>query len=465
VPGDDPEDDVGATRPHAVVSAETSARFRLTIVEGESRGVHLDIDGGEGPVLIGKSPVCALRLDDPLASRRHVSLEVVKSSLRLVDLGSTNGTFVGALRVVDAFLEGGETIRIGGTFLSVTRAPSEGVVGFPARAAFGKLVGSSRQMLRLYPLLERLAGSTVPVLIEGETGTGKEVLAESLHLTGPRRDRPFIVFDCTAVAPSLVESELFGHERGAFTGATTSRKGVFEIADGGSLLIDEIGDLDPAIQPKLLRVLERGEVRRVGGTETVKVDVRVLSATRRDLDLEVQRGRFRDDLFHRLVVARVELPPLRRRSGDIAELARHFAREIGGTDAVLSEAIVSCWEDLPWPGNVRELRNAVARQLALGDLLYDVPLDEDAVISSGRGDAPSSPELADQLAKEASTIVERVLAERMPLVPARQRLIEEFDRAYLASMLSAHGGNVTRAAAAAGLARRNFQLLRSRRGV
>ncbi len=459
------DDDVGETRPHAIVSAETTARFRLTIVEGESRGVHVEIDGGDGPLLIGKSPVCALRLDDPLVSRRHVSIEVMKNLLRVVDLGSTNGTLAGGLRIVDAMLEGGETLRIGGTLFSVARVPSDGVLGFPARAAFGKLVGSSRQMVRLYPLLERLAASTVPVLIEGETGTGKEVLAESLHLTGPRRDRPFVVFDCTAVAPSLVESELFGHERGAFTGATTSRKGVFEIANGGTLLIDEIGDLDPAIQPKLLRVLERGEVRRVGGTETFRVDVRVLSATRRDLDLEVQRGRFRDDLFHRLVVARVELPPLRKRGGDIAELARHFTREIGGPDANLSEAIVACWEDLPWPGNVRELRNAVARQLALGDLLYDVPSDEDAVISSGRGDAPSSPELADQLSREAGTIVERVLAERMPLVRARQRLIEEFDRAYLASMLAAHDGNVTRAAAAAGLARRNFQLLRSRRGV
>jgi transcriptional regulator with GAF, ATPase, and Fis domain len=457
---------VTATQQYAAIIVDPSASFRVTIDQGKGSGASIAIDSEHGPLLVGKSPVCALRLADALVSRRHLSLEVVGSSLRVVDLRSTNGTSVGNLRIGSALLEGGETIRLGTTTLSVTRLPSDGAA-FPSREAFGKLVGASRQMVRLYPLLDRLAASNVPVLIEGETGTGKEVLAESIHLLGPRRQRPFVVFDCTAVAPSLVESELFGHERGAFTGATASRRGVFEIANGGTLLIDEIGDLDPAIQPKLLRVLERGEVRRVGGSETLRVDVRLLSATRRDLDLEVQRGRFRDDLFHRLVVARVELPPLRRRTGDVTELARHFAREIGGPDASLPDALVATWEDLPWPGNVRELRNAVTRQLALGDLVYGLAEGAPPESDEGRLERvePSSPELAAAISKEAGTIVERVLADRLPLVQARQRLIEEFDRAYLASTLAAYDGNVTRAAAASGLARRNFQLLRSRRGV
>src|SRR6185295_1871125 len=178
----------------------------------------------------------------------------------------------------------------------------------------------------------------------------------------------FVVFDCTAVPPTLVESELFGHERGAFTGAIANRKGVFEQADGGTLLIDEIGDLEPHLQPKLLRALERSEVRRVGGTGWVKVDVRVLSATRRDLDKEVAAGRFRDDLYHRLAVTRIELPPLRKRRGDVALLARAFAARLGATLDAFGHETLARWEDYTWPGNVRELRNAVARRIALGEL-------------------------------------------------------------------------------------------------
>jgi transcriptional regulator with GAF, ATPase, and Fis domain len=271
------------------------------------------------------------------------------------------------------------------------------------------------------------------------------------------------VFDCTAVAPNLVESELFGHERGAFTGATATRKGVFELAEGGTLLIDEIGDLDPSLQPKLLRVLERGEVRRVGGSETIRVDVRVLSATRRDLDREVQAGRFRDDLFHRLVVARVELPPLRRRRGDVPLLARHFARELGGGEAKLPDPLVARWDELTWPGNIRELRNAVSRHLALGDLVYDADTGED--VDSVRSDRNGPSAVNDDLSVPIEGMVERVLSSRLPLVQARQRIVEEFDRAYLTRVLREHEGNVTRAAAAAGLARRNFQILRGRRGV
>ncbi len=437
------------------------AAFVILVEQGPSRGASLRLGANDGAVLVGTSPICVLRVEDRHVSRRHLSLEVMRSALRLIDLGSTNGTYVGTLRVGDALLEGGETVRLGDTTLSITRIAANAPASLPPRAAFGRLVGQSPEMRRLYTWVEKLAASNVPVLIEGETGTGKEILAESLHLEGPRKAGPFIVFDCTAVAPNLVESELFGHERGAFTGATSTRKGVFELAEGGTLLIDEIGDLDPSLQPKLLRALERGEVRRVGGSETIKVDVRVLSATRRDLDREVQLGRFRDDLFHRLVVARVELPPLRRRIGDVPLLARHFAREIGGPEATLGDALVARWDERAWPGNVRELRNAVARHLALGDLAYDLAQSGDDELEPVPSDRPGP----DESTLRVDGMVERVLAERLPLVQARQKLVEEFDRAYLARMLRDHGGNVTRAAAAAGLARRNFQILRARRGV
>src|SRR5262249_48854648 len=193
------------------------------------------------------------------------------------------------------------------------------------------------------------------------------ILAESLHEIGGTSG-PFVVFDCTAVSPTLMEAELFGHERGAFTGASASRPGLLEQADGGTLLIDEIGDLEPLLQPKLLRAVDRGEFRRVGAHEARRVDVRFLAATRRDLDREVAQGRFRDDLFHRLAIGRIELPPLRDRHGDVTLLARHFADALGAPPEVLTSALLARFEDDPWPGNVRQLKNAVARRIALGDL-------------------------------------------------------------------------------------------------
>jgi DNA-binding NtrC family response regulator len=247
-----------------------------------------------------------------------------------------------------------------------------------------------------------------------------------------------------------MESELFGHERGAFTGAVASRKGVLEEANGGTLLVDEIGDLDLALQPKLLRALERGEVRRVGGDRWIKVDVRIIAATRRNLDLEVQEGRFRDDLFHRLAVARIELPPLRVRKGDIPVLAEHFCEELGGDKSMLTPALLARWEAEPWPGNVRELRNAVARELTLGELAemaHARPSDHPAAA------APTSAML--QWVKE-------LLAERLTLVDARKRVVAEFERPYIEESLAQSGGNVTRAAAAAGIPRRYFQILKAR---
>jgi two-component system, NtrC family, response regulator HydG len=291
----------------------------------------------------------------------------------------------------------------------------------------------------------------IPVVIEGETGTGKELLAESLHEGGPRAAGPFVVFDCTAVAPTLIESELFGHERGAFTGATSTRKGVFEQAHGGTLLIDEIGDLPPPMQSKLLRALERSELRRVGGDKTIRVDVRVLSATRRNLDREVQAGRFRDDLFHRLAVTRVELPPLRRRKGDVQMLARAYTLQMGGQAAILPEGLLRSWDEYAWPGNVRELRNAVARRVALGDLMGV----EESLREPSAGGAPFGQ-------GHESGALERIVREGLPLNLARRRVLEELDRRYVEKVLAEHGGNVTRAAEASGIARRQFQRVKGR---
>jgi two-component system response regulator HydG len=426
--------------------------FELRVTEGVDQGQRLLIDASlPARVLVGTSPTCELRLTDREVSRRHASLEIVGRRLRILDLESTNGTFVDHVPVVGAYLEGAEFIRMGATTLRVDRGPIKSAAALPTRSRFGRTLGASESMRRIYPLCERLAASAFPVIIEGETGTGKEVLAESLHEEGPRAQGPFIVFDCTAVPPTLVESELFGHERGAYTGAVGNRKGVFEQADGGTLLIDEIGDLDLALQPKFLRALERSEVRRLGGDRLVHVDVRVLCATRRDLDREVQLGRFRDDLFHRLAVARIELPPLRKRIGDVALLARHFAQQLGGGANAMDANLLRRWEEYSWPGNVRELRNSVARRIALGEFAtVDPPL------------APESHAALSLAEGSGHDFVERVLGMDLPLVAARQRVIDDFERRYIAHVLGRHGGNVSRAAAASGVARRHFQRLRTR---
>jgi DNA-binding NtrC family response regulator len=422
--------------------------FVLTVIEGADAGKRLELDGSQPQhVLVGSSPACALRLSDRQVSRRHLSLEIEGARLKLTDVGSRNGTRVaqaGALsddlEVLAVLLKGGETIRIGSTALRVDHTHESKEIELPSAARFGRMVGASRELRRLYPLCTRLAASNVPLVIEGETGTGKEVLAESLHEEGPRADGPFVVFDCTAVAPNLIEAELFGHERGAFTGAASAHAGVFEQAHGGTLFIDEIGDLPLALQSKLLRAVERSEVRRLGGDKTIRVDVRVVAATRRNLDKEVEAGRFRDDLYHRLAVGRIELPPLRERRGDVVVLASHFAREIA-PDRALPNDLVARWEAYDWPGNVRELRNAVARFLALGEIDTRAP-----ITSRESGDA----------------FMETVLAKNLPLQRARQIVVDEFERRYVERALADHGGVVTRAAESAGIARRHFNRVRAR---
>ncbi len=414
----------------------------ITVVEGVDQGRQFDLDGKATRVLVGQSPACSIRLSDPEVSRRHASLDGGEWPLRLTDVGSTNGTFVNGVKVMDAHLFGTETIRLGATTLKLALLESQRTVPLSGSESFGRLLGGSVEMKRLYALCERLASTSVPVIIEGETGTGKEVLAEAIHAAGPRANGPFMVFDCTQVMGNLVESELFGHERGSFTGAVGTRKGIFEQADGGTLFIDEIGDLELPLQSKLLRAIQRGEIRRVGGDRWIPLDVRILAATRRDLDREVQAGRFRDDLFFRLAVGRIELPPLRRRRGDVGLLASAFWRELGG-EGLLPYDVLCRWEAYEWPGNVRELRNEVARRAALGDL---AELDR-----AGRDPEPGPRD-----------VLEEILRMDLPLGRARERLVADFERRYIERVVSQHGGNVSRAAEASGLAHRYFQILRAR---
>jgi two-component system response regulator HydG len=427
----------------------TSAAFEVVVASGADRGQSIVLSGASpNRVLVGTSPACDLVLHDPHVSRRHAALALDHDRVRLTDLGSTNGTSVNGVSVVEALLAGGESIDLGQSVLQVQARRTGETPRLPIATGFGRVIGASTEMRRLYPLCERLAAADVPVIIEGETGTGKEVLAESLHEQGPRAAGPFVVFDCTAVAPTLVEAELFGHERGAFTGAVREHHGVFELADGGTLLIDEIGDLELPLQAKLLRAIERGEIRRVGAARSRRVNVRILAATRRDLDREVQASRFRDDLFHRLAVARIELPPLRERRGDVALLVRHFVAEAGGDERTVPPALLRQWESDRWPGNVRELRNAVARRVALGDLATPPQ--------------PGSEGEAGAALPGLLALVDAIVQRKVPYVRARDLVLEEFTRAYTDRMLEAQQGNVVRAAAASGIGRRYFQRIRAR---
>ncbi len=426
--------------------------FVLEVISGPDAGRSLSLDVTQAtPLYIGKSEACALALSDTRVSRRHAAVFVEDNRLRLTDAGSLNGTTVNGIQISDAWLTGGEIIGAGGSTLGVR------AVGGPPEPVqlgtrFGRVLGSSPEMCRLYPLCHRLARSDVPVIIEGETGTGKELLAESIHEMSKRSKGEFVVFDCTAVPPGLVESSLFGHEKGAFTGAVSSRRGVFEQASGGTLLIDEIGDLELGLQSKLLRAIERSEVQRVGGTGWTRVDVRVLAATRRDLEREIQAGRFRDDLFYRLAVTRIEMPPLRRRTGDIEVLVRSFWASLGGEPAELTPELIARFESYSWPGNVRELHNAVAHRIALGDLSN--------VESIRRSLPPPPPEAS--AAASLPDVMGQIISRGMPFIPARSLVVAEFERRYCEWVLEKAGGNVTRAAEQSGLARRYFYVIKTR---
>ncbi|MBL9026893.1 MAG: sigma 54-interacting transcriptional regulator [Myxococcales bacterium] len=436
------------SRPPQPAASLEPAACVVNVIAGPDCGARLLLTPDSGvSALVGKSPACDLRLADPSVSRRHASLLIGEHGILLRDLGSTNGTWVAGARVVEAWLRTGETVHLGDTVIRLEAAAQAKTSSLSSATSFGGLLGASREMRAIYPLCERLARSDIPILIEGETGTGKEVLAEALHAASPRAKKPFVVFDCTAAPANLLESDLFGHERGAFTGAASARAGVFEEANGGTLFIDEIGDLDLPLQAKLLRAVERQEVRRVGANRWVKVDVRILSATRRDLDREVQEGRFRDDLFHRLVVGRVELPALRHRRGDVTLLARHFCRQLGADQSTLNSRLLAQWEALPWPGNVRELRNVVARQIALA-----------VDTSFAEGDSSG---IVDLFSSAAPAIQDDILAN--PLVLTKQRVIEALESWYVRAMLDRHDGSVSQAAEAAGVAKRYFQLLNARR--
>jgi DNA-binding NtrC family response regulator len=388
-------------------------------------------------VSIGTADGNRLVVADPSVSRYHLEVLATPRGIRLRDLGSTNGTFVGAARIDAAEVRPGAHVRIGETTV-VVEAGSGGEVDLHKSASFHGLVGSSAAMRRLFSQVERAASSPVAVLLSGESGTGKEVVAEALHRASPRAGGPFVVVDCGALVPALVASELFGHERGAFTGAERQHIGAFERAQGGTLLLDEIGELPSSIQPALLGALERRRIRRVGGKVDIPVDARVLSATHRDMREEVNAGRFRLDLYYRIAVIVLGIPPLRDRLDDLPLLVEHFARAAGYAGALaelVSPSALATLGQSRFEGNLRELRNVVEALLAMGEL----PSVEAAPPPAPPPGAPRT----DLLAR----------ASALPYRQARALVLKEFEEDYVGTLLERSGGNIAAAARAAGMDR------------
>ena len=414
---------------------------KLVVVDGPDVGrEHLLTED----VLVGSDPCAALPLSDCTVSRRHASVRIGTGGFAVRDLGSRNGTYVGETRIVEADLALGSVVRVGNTHLAIhpawRRRPLE-----PSRARrFGDLYGESVAMRKVFAILERACRSDVSVLIEGETGTGKELAARALHHASPRAGKPLVFVDCASVPHNLAETELFGHVRGAFSGATCDRVGAFERAHRGTLVLDEMGELPLSLQPKLLRVLESGELKRVGGDEGVPIDVRVVAATNRDLRAEVERGTFRADLLYRLDVVKVTLPPLRDRRQDIQGLVTALLTDRRAPGDAVEGPNLDQLVSYRWPGNVRELRNILQRAVTLAPNPEAVRF-ADLVFDLGPADEPRDHERSFP-----------GIAHPLPFKTAKQQLLDAFEKAYVGTLLERHGNNLTRAAEAAGLSRKHL---------
>jgi DNA-binding NtrC family response regulator len=384
-------------------------------------------------------------LADPAVSRFHCRLVREDGGWRVRDTGSLNGTRLDGVRIRDADLPvEGALLAVGDSLVRVRQAQAEREAVVPMIPSFGSLAGTSVTMRKLFAMLEKVAQSDINVLIEGESGTGKELVATEIVQRGARADKPFVIVDCGAISPNLVESELFGHVRGAFTGADRDRIGAFESADGGTVFLDEIGELPIELQPKLLRALEAREIRRVGETKARKVNVRVVSATNRDLEREVNKSRFREDLYFRLAVIQVHVPPLRERLDDLLILIRVFLSMLGvpEEERLFPASVLAEMQKHDWPGNVRELRNYVERTVVL-----------QTASPTSRRASTSSPALG------------AVVDIKVPFKLAKDAAVDTFERAYLGALLESCGGNMSKAARTAGMDRMYLHRLVQKHGL
>jgi transcriptional regulator with PAS, ATPase and Fis domain len=426
--------------------ALTSSQLVRAVVR-ECRLTQLD-DGREGAphlfaaerMVIGADPKADLVIADPAMSKFHCEIRIRDGAAVVRDLGSRNGTLVDRVPVIEAPLRDGAVLAIGRTQLRFNVGTRQVELPLSPRERFGRLLGRSAAMRGCFVVLEAAAASASTVLLQGESGTGKDLAAESIHLESARRDGPFVVVDCAAIPANLLEAELFGHEAGAFTGATAQRIGAFESAAGGTLLLDEIGELALDLQPVLLRAIERREIQRIGSAQRIATDVRIVAATNRNLRQEVNARRFRSDLYFRLAVLVVTLPPLRDRAVDLPLLVGALLDDLRAGDSAMARALRG-GELLPellrhgWPGNIRELRNYV----------------EACLVRQGAAAPAATEEPAIDIA--------------LPLREVRERWLRHVERRYLEQLLVLHGNNVSAAARAAGIDRVHFHRLLARAGL
>jgi DNA-binding NtrC family response regulator len=410
-------------------------RARLEVIRGPDRGLQKDIQTLH--MLVGASLECDLILADPAISRRHFEVLTTEEGYVLRDLESKNGTEIRGVRVRQAMLYGGEEIDVGHSTLLLSVYDEHDEFKLSSKNSFGSMIGRSAAIRQVFAELERAAPTDTPLLLEGESGTGKDLAAENVHQHSPRKGKPFVAFDCGAVSPNLLESELFGHRKGSFTGADRDRTGVIESADGGTVFLNEIGEIPLTLQPRLLRLLDKWETRRVGENRYRPVDVRLIAATNRDLKNEVEIGDFREDLYYRLSVVRVRLPALRDRREDIALLAKKFLRNRApdrDPDEIITDQVLAMFLNHLWPGNIRELRNVVERLILFPE-------------------RPGKALGGDQNSKST------------PLIPSNfldlsfRKFQQQCEKAYLSAVIDSCNGVMTEASAKAGLPRMTFYRL------
>ncbi len=457
-------------------------RCRVNVLAGPDKGLVRDLENTV--IRVGARAGNDVQLSDSGVSGLHFQITLDDNGYRLRDLDSTNGTFVGDLRVNDIYINPDTVIRVGATKIRFQPLSESIEEELASSSSFGGMIGESVKMRQLFARLEKIAPSDATVLITGETGVGKELVAEAMHEMSPRKSGPFVVLDCGSIPQNLIESELFGHERGAFTGATSAHAGVFERAHQGVVFLDEIGELPLAMQPKLLRVLERKEVRRIGGSKTIQVDIRVVAATNRDLGVEVNRGRFREDLYYRLAVTRVHVPAL----------IHHFLEITPGAQGTaLSPETIEIMQKHDWPGNVRELRNVLERAALLAESplgktalrgaksdttsapssLAGRPVGTDVATSEFAGRGQSASHEAGAPASESETprasgsgqMLELLVDTGTPFKLLKQELITEFERRYITQLLDEHDHNISSAARAAGIDRMSIHKMLNRLGL
>jgi transcriptional regulator with GAF, ATPase, and Fis domain len=431
-----------ATR--AVHPSETKIGINVVVLSGSAKGTTRPL--GE-KLRLGKAQDNDLVLDDDTVSRHHCELLRASDGVHIRDLGSTNGTRVEGARVSVAIVQPGTVLKVGEVEIALRPAMRNVEVLPSDKTWFGAAIGKSLAIRSIFGVLERIAQTDATVLLEGETGTGKDVLARAIWTESARAQGPFVVVDCGAVSYSLLESELFGHERGAFTGAIAARQGAFELADGGTVFLDEIGELPIDVQPKLLRVLETKEFRRVGGNRTLKTSVRVIAATKRNLQREVQAGKFREDLYFRLAVVPITVPPLRARREDIPLLVLHILKACGGEMTVAEETMQGLVAH-DWPGNVRELRNVLERTVYLARATGQTELDLVSLPSAG-------PTPGDVFQFEPGKSYRET----------RAKFDAEFERRYVKWLLGRHSGNVSAAAREAKMDRKHLHDMAKKHGL